>query len=103
MSDAPKPTAVDPLIDARDLVVVYANYCRVSATPEEVILDFGLNSRVQTADGPEPVQLTHRLVLGWATTQRIAEALAGVVRVHHTHPSHRPRPTHPPESRDAAP
>jgi hypothetical protein len=83
--------AAKPVVDARAMQVVYANYCRINATPEEVILDFGLNSRVQTDNGPEPVQLTHRLVLSWPTIERTAATLADVVRVHQTHPSHRGR------------
>ncbi len=32
-------------IDESKLVALYSNFCRVTGTPEEVILDFALNSQ----------------------------------------------------------
>jgi hypothetical protein len=60
--------------DSSNLSTVYANFCRVTGTPEELVLDFGLNTQM----GPvptEPVKLTHRLVMNFYTAKRLLGAL----------------------------
>jgi len=42
----------------------YANYCRLTGTPEELVLDFGLNTQVEPQPS-EPVKLMHRLVMNF--------------------------------------
>jgi hypothetical protein len=59
----------------------YANFCRVSVTPEELILDFGLNT--QTVPSPEKsVDLTSRVVMNFFTAKRLMQALQSVVSRH---------------------
>jgi hypothetical protein len=64
--------------DYSQLSTVYTNFCRVSVTPEELVLDFGLNT--QMAPHPtEAIKLTHRVVMNFYTAKRLMNALLGVV------------------------
>jgi hypothetical protein len=68
-------------VDTKALATTYANFCRVQLTPEELILDFGLNT--STAPNPkEPVKLTTRLVMNYYTAKRLSLALQRVVQEH---------------------
>ena len=67
-------------VDAGDLQSVYANFFRVTGTPEELVLDFGLNTTQVTPSGaPEAVKLTHRLVMSFYTAKRLLSALQWAV------------------------
>ena len=59
----------------------YANFCRVTGTPEELVLDFGLNTTMQPVT-TEPVKLTHRLVVNFFTAKRLLMALSMAVQQH---------------------
>lgn len=48
----------------------YANFCRVTGTPEELIIDFGLNSQ-PFGTPTEPIQITQRLVTNYYTAKRM--------------------------------
>jgi hypothetical protein len=67
--------------DATEISTVYTNFCRVSVTPEELVLDFGLNTQmVPTAT--EAVKLSHRIVMNFFTAKRLLGALMNVVQQH---------------------
>jgi hypothetical protein len=66
-------------VDAAGLLATYANFFRVTGTPEELVLDFGLNTQQMTASGPETVKLSHRLVLSFYTAKRLLGALQWAV------------------------
>lgn len=67
--------------DYSQLSTVYTNFCRVSVTPEELALDFGLNTQVQP-NPTEPIKLSHRVVMNFYTAKRLMNALLGVVSQH---------------------
>src|SRR5947209_4762653 len=67
--------------DYSSLSTVYTNFCRVNITPEELVLDFGLNPQVSPTPG-EPVKLTHRVVMNFFTAKRLLLALNNVVVQH---------------------
>ena len=46
--------------DASRISTVYTNFCRVSVTPEELVLDFGLNSQMPP-NPAEPIRLNQQL------------------------------------------
>ncbi len=51
----------------------YANFCRVTGTPEELIIDFGLNPQpfgVPT----EPIPVHQRIILNFFTAKRMLHA-----------------------------
>ncbi len=67
--------------DYTSLSTVYTNFCRVSVTPEELVLDFGLNTQI--APNPsEPIKLSHRVVMNFYTAKRLMTALMSVVNQH---------------------
>ncbi|MCA9259136.1 MAG: DUF3467 domain-containing protein, partial [Planctomycetales bacterium] len=71
--DAPQaqPGAEAPRvkIDDSHAACSYANFCRVTGTPEELIIDFGLNS--QPFGVPvDPVQISQRIVTNYYTAKR---------------------------------
>lgn len=55
----------------------YANFCRVSSTPEELILDLGLNP-TPYATGKVEVKVTQRIILNHYTAKRLWSAVDGV-------------------------
>jgi len=73
--------AQPPKVDESKLIAAYANFCRVTGTPEELIVDFGLNSQPLGA-GDEPVALTQRVVLNYFSAKRLMQALAASVARH---------------------
>lgn len=77
---APRPAA--PVsIDDSSAVACYANYCRLSGTPEEVVFNFGLNQR-QTQTSGQAVAVMPRVVTGWYTAKRLLRALPAAVERH---------------------
>jgi hypothetical protein len=71
-------------VDAAGLLASYANFFRVTGTPEELVLDFGLNTQQMTPTGPEVVKLSHRLVLSFYTAKRLLGALQWAVNRYET-------------------
>jgi hypothetical protein len=68
-------------VDDKHAVCSYANFCRVTGTPEELIIDFGLNS--QPFGVPqEAVQITQRIVTNYFTAKRMLHALHLSVQRH---------------------
>ena len=65
----------------KNAVCLYANFCRVTGTPEELILDFGLNA--QPFGMPtEPVEVKQRIVTNYYTAKRMLQALHMSVQRH---------------------
>ena len=59
----------------------YANFCRVTATPEEIILDFGLNTQ-PFATGRQEVKASQRIVMNAYTTKRLLMAIGQTIQRH---------------------
>jgi hypothetical protein len=80
MAEETKPQEQAPQFatDYSQLSTVYTNFCRVSVTPEELVLDFGLNTQMQPTPG-EPIKLSHRVVMNFYTAKRLLSALSQVV------------------------
>lgn len=68
-------------VDESHIAGTYANFCRVTGTPEELIVDFGLNKQV-TGPAPETIQLTQRIIVNFFTAKRLAYALGHAVARH---------------------
>src|SRR3974377_2366886 len=68
-------------VDSTTLSTAYANFCRVTGTPEELVLDFGLNTQMSPTPG-EPIKLSHRLVLNFYTAKRLLGALHMAIQQH---------------------
>ncbi len=84
LSAPPPTTPPTPAIQVHDKHVVasYVNFCRVSGTPEELILDFGLNSNAPGAAEPEAIATEQRVVLNYFTAKRLWQVLAMTVERH---------------------
>lgn len=59
----------------------YANFCRVTGSPEELIVDFGMNAQPMGTND-KPVEITHRVVLNFYTAKRLLHALHVSVQRH---------------------
>jgi hypothetical protein len=75
------PQAPQFQVDTSQLSTAYANFCRVTGTPEELVLDFGLNTQMSPTP-TEAIKLTHRLVVNFYTAKRLLGALHMAVQQH---------------------
>ena len=68
-------------IDDSKVIAAYSNFCRVTGTPEELIIDFGLNP--QPFGVPvEPIPVTQRIVTNFYTAKRMLHALQLTIQRH---------------------
>ena len=74
---APNPIAVDE----SKTISCYANFCRVTGSPEELIVDFGMNAQPMGAND-KPVEIQQRIVLNFYTAKRLLHALHVSVQKH---------------------
>jgi hypothetical protein len=59
----------------------YANFCRVTGTPEELIIDFGLNPQ-PVGIPTNPIVVTERIVTNFYTAKRMLFALQATIQRH---------------------
>ncbi len=80
---AQRPT-VQPIqvqVKDDDATACYANFCRVTGSPEELIVDFGLNP--QPVGVPkDPIQVKQRVIMNFFTAKRLLAALQMSVQRH---------------------
>lgn len=78
---AQPPQRVQVQIDDTNAVANYANFCRVTGTPEELIIDFGLNP--QPIGVPtQAIPITQRIITNFYTAKRMLHALTLTVQRH---------------------
>ena len=80
-AQAPQPQRPQIHIDDSKTTALYANFCRVTGTPEELIVDFGLNPQ-PFGTPTEPIAVTQRIVMNFYTAKRMLHALAMTVQRH---------------------
>lgn len=68
-------------IDDANCDASYANFCRVSSSPEELLLDLGLNPQPY-ATGAVTVQVNQRVILNHYTAKRLLSALSMALQNH---------------------
>ncbi|XZE53661.1 DUF3467 domain-containing protein [Planctomycetaceae bacterium SH139] len=74
-----QPVQVQVLDD--QATATYANFCRVTGSPEELIVDFGLNP--QPIGVPkDPIRVNQRIILNFFTAKRLLAALQMSVARH---------------------
>ena len=59
-------------VDVDGAVTSYANFCRVTGTPEEMIIDVGLNSQ-PVGPPPDSISINQRLVMNYYTAKPPSE------------------------------
>jgi hypothetical protein len=76
-----RPQPIQLVVKDDDVVPCYANFCRVIGSPEELIVDFGLNPQPY---GPprDAIKVTQRLVINYFTAKRLLHALQLSVQRH---------------------
>jgi hypothetical protein len=70
-------------VDDSQCTAGYANFCRVSSTPEELILDLGLNPHPY-ATGDTTVRVSQRIIMNHFTAKRLIHALGVALQRHET-------------------
>ena len=68
-------------IDDSNVIATYANFCRVTGTPEELIVDFGLNPQPMGVP-TEPIPVNQRIVVNFYTAKRLYHALGITLQRH---------------------
>ena len=68
-------------VDDSKVMALYANFCRVTGTPEELILDFGLNPQ-PFGIPTEPIAVTQRIITNFYTAKRMLAALQMTIQRH---------------------
>ncbi len=68
-------------VDDSNVSALYANFCRVTGSPEELIIDFGLNP--QPIGVPkEAIPVKQRIIVNFFTAKRLLAALSMSVQRH---------------------
>lgn len=78
---APQAVPQQVQVDVSHAMAAYTNFCRVTGTPEELIIDFGLNSQPMGVPA-EPIAVTQRIVLNYYTAKRLLAALHMSIQRH---------------------
>ena len=68
-------------IDDSRAMANYANFCRVTGTPEELIIDFGLNPQ-PIGIPTQPINITQRIITNFFTAKRMLHALQLTIQRH---------------------
>ena len=77
----PETTSQTILFDDSNVCATYANFCRVTGTPEELIVDFGLNPQ-PIGIPTTPIVVTNRIVTNFYTAKRMLLALQTTIQRH---------------------
>ena len=78
---APAQPRMQVEVDDTHVTASYANFCRVTGSPEELIIDFGLNP--QPVGMPKnPISVTQRCIVNYYTAKRLLHALSLSVQRH---------------------
>ena len=68
-------------VDDSHVTALYANFCRVTGSPEELIIDFGLNPQ-PVGIPKDPIHVTQRIIINYYTAKRLLGALNMSVQRH---------------------
>ena len=75
------PARQEVSFDDSKTIACYANFCRVTGTPEELIVDFGLNNQPMGVP-TESIPITQRIIVNFFTAKRLLAALHMSVQRH---------------------
>jgi hypothetical protein len=76
-----QPQQAEITLNEKSAHVAYSNFARVTATPEEVIVDFALNPN-PFVGGKQEVMVTQRLIMNFYTAKRLCSALVMTLQRH---------------------
>lgn len=80
-SNPQAPQASEIVVDDAAALPTYANFCRVTATPEEILLDFGLNQQ-PFGPGRQNVTANQRVVMNLFTAKRLFSAMGHTIHMY---------------------
>lgn len=69
-----------PAIDTETLKTTYANVCRIAQTPNEMIVDFGMNPNFFGNILPEPLKLESRIIMTHDAAKRLMLHLRNAIQ-----------------------
>ncbi|MBH57081.1 MAG: hypothetical protein CMJ82_07845 [Planctomycetaceae bacterium] len=78
---AAPPQRVAVQVDDSESSCSYANFCRVTGSPEELIIDFALNPQPMGVPS-EAIDIDQRVVMNYYTAKRLLAALQMSVQRH---------------------
>ncbi|MCA9193164.1 MAG: DUF3467 domain-containing protein [Planctomycetales bacterium] len=77
----PAPQPVQVQVNDEHATASYANFCRVTGSPEELIVDFGLNPQ-PVGIPKDPIHVSQRVIMNFYTAKRLLAALQMSVQRH---------------------
>ena len=80
-ADGGQPRQPQIQVDESKAITAYANFCRVTGTPEELIVDFALNQQ-STGIPTKPIEVNQRIVVNFYTAKRLLAALQLSIQRH---------------------
>ena len=69
-------------VDDSNVIATYANFCRVTGSPEELIIDFGLNPQPMMGIPKNPIPVAQRVIVNFFTAKRLLAALNMSIQRH---------------------
>ncbi len=69
-------------VDDSHVIATYANFCRVTGSPEELIIDFGLNPQPMMGIPKNPIPVAQRVIVNFYTAKRLLAALNMSIQRH---------------------
>jgi hypothetical protein len=72
--DSQDSAADVPILSLHAAQTRYVNFCRVAGTPEELVIDFGLNE-LTVNDADHPAVAHQRITLNYFTAKRLLQTL----------------------------
>jgi hypothetical protein len=80
-ADQQRQQQVQVEVDDSNAISLYANFCRVTGTPEELIVDFALNPQPMGAP-MKAISVKQRIIVNYYTAKRMLAALQMSVQRH---------------------
>lgn len=80
-SQRQQPQTVQVQVKDDEAIACYANFCRVTGSPEELIVDFGLNPQ-PVGIPKDPIHVKQRIIMNFFTAKRLLAALQMSVQRH---------------------
>jgi hypothetical protein len=77
----PQQQTVQVQVKDDEAIACYANFCRVTGSPEELIVDFGLNPQ-PVGIPKDPIHVKQRIIMNFFTAKRLLAALQMSVQRH---------------------
>ncbi len=76
-----QPQNIQVQVRDEDAIACYANFCRVTGSPEELIVDFGLNPQ-PVGIPKDPIHVKQRIIMNFFTAKRLLGALQMSIQRH---------------------